>query len=100
LQIFQATENLVVDLEDDFGVETGAFLDGEWAVFQLGEGSGGGQLDGDVGTPWGLEGQGVDDALSRVVGVADRLASVETQRGLPSIEGLIILIWTRVVASS
>lgn len=82
----------MVDGKLDLGVELGAFFDGKRLVLERLEGVGAGEVEGDVGSAGGLNGQGFDDAFARVVGVANGIAGVETERGLPSVEGLVVLV--------
>ena len=39
------------------------------------------------------ESKRLDDAASRIIGVADGLALTETQGGFPSVQSVVILIW-------
>jgi hypothetical protein len=92
LDILEATEHIVVDLENNLDVELGTLLDGEGLVLEAVHSTGGRQLDHDVGAALGDQGQRLDDALG-VVGLADGFTGVQTQRGLPAVQGFIILVW-------
>lgn len=91
LQVLETTQHLMVDLEDHLDVELGTLLDGEGLVLESVDGSRGGQIDDDVGTALDNQGQRFDDTL-RIAGLADGVAGVQAQRGLPAVEGLIILV--------
>jgi hypothetical protein len=69
LQVLEAGENLVLDLELGLHAEGGALLDGEGLVLEGLEGTGRLEVDDDVGTALDLEAERVDDALAGVVGV-------------------------------
>lgn len=83
----------MLDLENDLDSESGTLLDREGLVLQLVERAGGRQLDHDVRTPLDLQRQGLDNALPRVVGVADGSAGVQSQGGLPAVQGLVVLVY-------
>lgn len=93
LDVLEATEHIMVDLEDNLDVELGTLLDGEGLVLEAVDGAGGGQVDHDVGTTLGDQGERLDDALG-VVGQADRLTGVQAQGGLPAVHGFIVLVCT------
>jgi hypothetical protein len=92
LDVLEATEDIVVDLEDNLDVELGTLLDGEGLVLEAVHSTGGRQLDHDVGAAIGDQGQRFDDALG-VVGLADGFTGVQTQGGLPAVHGFIVLVW-------
>ena len=58
-------------LHDEVGLhaELGSFLDGERLRFERLDGTRGGQIDGDVGAPFDLEREGLDDAATLILGV-------------------------------
>lgn len=91
LQVLETTQHLMVDLEDNLDVELSTLLNGERLVLKTVDSSGGGQVDHDVGTALDDQGQRFDHAL-RVTRLADRAAGVQAQRGLPAVEGLVILV--------
>ena len=85
-------------LHDEVGLhaELGPFLDGERFRFQRFDGAGGGQIDGDVGAAFDLEGERFDDAATLVLGVhVDGGGGGDAERGFPAVEGLVILVWVR-----
>lgn len=91
LDVLEATENIVVDLENDLDVELGTLLDGEGLVLEAVDGLGARQLDHDVGATLGDQGQRLDHALG-VVGLTDRVTGIQAQGGLPAVHGFIVLV--------
>lgn len=89
LQVLETTQDVVVDLEDDLDVELGTLLDSEWLFLEGVDGTGGGQIDGDVGAAVDDERERLDDTIG-VAGLANGLACVQTQGGLPTDHGLIV----------
>lgn len=85
LYVLQSTQDVVVDLEGHLDAEVGALLDLEGLIFQLFNCAFGGDIDYDVGPAFNLEGEGLDDACSGVVGVANRVTGVETEGGFPAV---------------
>lgn len=98
LDVLQAREDLVLDLEGDLHAEGGAFLDCEWRLLERVHGSGIFQVDDDVGAALNLETKGEDDAFARVVWIRDVLARAEAERLFPLAEGLVVLVWGQVVS--
>lgn len=79
LDVLQAGEHLVLDLEGDLHAERGAFLDGErFLCKSLNRGSIL-QIDNDIVAAVDLEAQGEDDAFAGVVRVGDVLACSEAK---------------------
>lgn len=85
----------MVHLEDDLDVEDGTLLDLEGLVLEGVERIGSRQINHNIGASFHLQGKGLDDALSGVIGVANRSSSGQTQRGLPAVERLVILVCGR-----
>ena len=58
-------------LHDEVGLhaEFGSLLDGEGFRFERLDGTGSGQIDGDVGAAFDLEGERLDDAATVILGV-------------------------------
>ena len=82
----------MLHLELGLHAEIGAFLDGEGLVLEGIDGTGGSEVNGDVGTSFHLQSQREDDALARVGGVGEVFARAEAERLLPFAEGLVVLI--------
>jgi hypothetical protein len=80
-------------LENDLGPEFGALLDCERFVFEVLQRSGAREIHRDVWSAFRFDGEGMDDALSRVFRVADGITCVQTEGGLPAVEGLVMLVW-------
>lgn len=78
--------------EDDLDAEGGALLDREGLILERIEGSRGGHVDDHILASLDFQGQGLDDALSGIVGVADGFAGVQAQGGFPAVEGFIVLV--------
>lgn len=79
-------------LELDLDAEGRSLLDCKWLFLERLEGTGRRQLNHHVGTALDLQGEGLDDAFSGVVGVADRVAGVEAEGGFPAVQGFVILV--------
>lgn len=92
MHVFQSTQHIMVYRKLDLGVELGAFFDRERFVFERLEGVGARQVERDVWAAGGFNGEGLDDAFARVVGVADGVAGVEAQGGFPAVEGFVVLV--------
>lgn len=82
----------MVHLKDDLDVEGGALLDREGLVLEALERMGSRQVNHNIGTSLHLQGKGLDDALSGIIGVANGISSGQTQRGLPAVERLVVLV--------
>ena len=93
LQVLETTQHLVVDLECCLDPEGGTLLDGEGLVLEVIHSPGGGQVDHDIGTVLDNQGQGLDHTLG-IVGLADGVARVQAQRGLPAVQSFIVLVCT------
>lgn len=78
--------------EDNLDAEGGALLDRERLILEGVDGSGSGHVDDHVGASLNLQGQGLDDALSGVVGVTGGFAGVQAEGGLPAVEGFVVLV--------
>ena len=79
LEVLEAGEDLMLDLELDLHAELGTLLDDEGLALKLLDGAGGPEVDDDVGAAFDLETERLDDAFARVVGVGQRLAAAETE---------------------
>lgn len=90
----------MLDLELRLHAELRALLDSERLVLELLERAGRLEVDDDVGAAFDFEAEREDDALARVVGVAEGLAAAEAERLFPLAEGLVILVCTRRVVVS
>jgi hypothetical protein len=87
----------VLNLEGDLHAEHGALLDCERLVLERGNSGLVLQVDDDVWPAIDLEAEGEDDALARVAGVGDVLASSQAERLFPLAEGLIVLVCGEVI---
>ena len=97
LQILQSAQDIVLHNEIGLHAELGPFLDGEGFGLQGLDGARGGQVDGDVGTGFDFEGEGFDDAAALVFGVhGDGRGGGNAERGFPAVEGVVVLVWSRV----
>jgi hypothetical protein len=93
LDVVQAAEDLVLDLELGAHGELGVLLDLEGLVLERLLAARLGEVDGD-GVPAGrVHGQGQDDAHTGVIGVRDRGAASEAQGFLVALEGFVVGIW-------
>ena len=75
LDVREAADDLVLDLEGDDHGELGPLLDGEGLLLERGLAARSGQVDGDGRAAGGLEGEGLDDARARVAVVGQVLAA-------------------------
>lgn len=82
----------MVHLEDNLDPERGTLLDRERLVLETLESAGGGEVNKDVVAAFDFESERLDNAFAGVVGVADGVAGVQTQRGFPAIEGFVVLV--------
>jgi len=81
----------MLDLELRRHAELDSFLDLERLVLERSLGAAGGEIDGDRWAAFGVHGKGEDDAVARVVGVREVIASAaETEGLLVALHGLII----------
>lgn len=78
--------------ERGFHAKLGSLLDGERLVLEVIDGTGRGEVDGDVGTAFDFEGEGFDDTFARVAGVGDGSAAAEAERGFPAVEGFVVCV--------
>lgn len=77
-----------------FHAEFSSFLDGERGLFQVLEGTGAGQVDGDVWSAFDFEGERFDDAAALVFGVdGDGRGGGDAEGGFPAVEGFVVLVW-------
>jgi hypothetical protein len=90
LDVVQAGEDLVLDLELGAHGELGVLLDLERLVLQRGLAAGGGEVDGDGVATGRVHGEGEDDADAGVVGVRDVLAGAEAEGLLVALKGLVV----------
>lgn len=82
----------MLDLEHDFDAKSGTLLDREWLVLELFERTRSRQLDHDVGPAFHLQGEGLDDALPRVIWIAEGRAGVQSQGSFPAVQGFVVLV--------
>lgn len=99
LDVLQAGEDLVLDLEADLHAEGSALLDCKGLLGQGIDGSGVLQIDDNVVAALDLEAEGEDDALAGVVGVGEVLARSQAERLFPLAKGLVILVCRASVSS-
>lgn len=92
LDVVQAAEDLVLDLELGAHGELGALLDGKGLVLEGGLAARGGQVNGDGRATRRVHGEGEDDADAAVVGVGNVLAAAEAEGFLVSLEGLVACV--------
>lgn len=92
LDIVQAAQNLMLDLERGRHGKLGALLDLEGLVLEVLLASGSGQVNGDGVAAGCVHRQGEDDADAGIVGVGDVLAAAEAERCLVSLEGLVAFV--------
>lgn len=93
LDVLQAGEHLVLNLEASRHGELGALLDVEGLVLERGLGALGGEVDGDGRPAGGVHGEGEDDAVARVGGVGERGAGEQAEGRLVALEGLVVGVW-------
>lgn len=92
LEVLETCQNFMLDLELCLHAERSALLDCERLARKSIDGAGGPQVDDDVVATVNFETEGEDDAFARVVGVGDVLALAKTERRLPLLERLIVLV--------
>lgn len=92
LEVLQAGENLMLDLELCLHAEGGTLLDDEGLLLESLKSTGGLEVDDDVGAALDLEAKRVDDAFAGIAGVRNVLALTETKGGFPLVQGLILLV--------
>ena len=92
LDILQAAENLMLNLERDDHRELRTLLDLEWLVLKRSLAAGLREVDCDGVAARRLHGQGMDDAYAGVVRVRQVLAAAEAEGLLVALEGLVIRI--------
>jgi hypothetical protein len=97
LDVFQPSENLVLDLEDGLHAELGALLDSEGLVLERVDCAGGLEVNDNVRPSVHLEAEREDDAFAGVALVRDVLAGAESERLFPLAEGLVVLVCRRSV---
>jgi len=74
--------------------ELHTLLNLEWLVFESSFGAFGGKVDGDGGPAFGVHGQGEDDAVARVVGVAEVFAAAAQTEGLlVALHCFVVGVW-------
>lgn len=93
LDVVQAAEDLVLDLEVGHHGELCVLLDAERLVLERVLASGGRQVDGDGVAAGGLHGQGEDDADAGVAAVRQVVAAAEAKGLLVALEGLVAGVW-------
>lgn len=67
----------MLHLERRLHPKLGTLLDSERFIFELIDGTGRGEVNGDIGTAFDFQGEGFDDAFARVAGVGDGGAAAE-----------------------
>ena len=93
LQILQPTQHIMLHHELSFHAETRAFLDGEGLAFQLLDGAGRGQVDGDIRAAVDFQAERSDHAAALVGGVDGDAGGVgDAEGGFPAFEGFVVLI--------
>jgi len=92
LEVLEACQDLVLDLELCLHAECSALLDCERLALESLDGTGRPQIDDDVVAALDFETEREDDALARVVGIGDVFALAKTERGFPLLEGLVVLV--------
>ena len=92
LQVLQASQDLVLDLELCLHAEGSTLLDDERLLLEGLKGARRLEVDDDVGTAIDFETERVDDTFAGVVEVGDVLALAETKGSLPLVQGFIILV--------
>lgn len=83
-------------LYDEIGLhaELGPLLDGEGFRLERLDGTGSGQVDGDVGAAFDLESERLDDAATVILGVyEDGRGRGNAEGGFPAVEGFVVLVW-------
>lgn len=95
LQVFHATADLVLNAERALHAERGAFFNHKRLALQRLHGTGGLQVDDQVGAAVDFDAKRGDDDGARVVGVAQGGACAETQRLLPLAQGFVASIYRR-----
>lgn len=100
LDVLQTAENLMLNLENDLDAESSTLLDREGLVLELFERTRGRQLNHDVVPAFHLQGEGLDDALPRVIRVAEGRAGVQSQGSFPAVQGFVVLVlrWDMLLA--
>ena len=93
LDILETRQDLMLDDEGGFHLICATFLNGKRLLLQSFQGTRSGEVDSDVGATSNLEGEGLDDAESRVIGVGDGVTGANAKGCLPSVQGLIFLVW-------
>ena len=92
LDVREAADDLVLDLEGDDHGELGALLDGEGLVLERGLAARLGEVDRDGRAAGGLEREGLDDAGARVRRVGEVLAAAEAEGFFVALEGFVVCV--------
>jgi hypothetical protein len=82
----------VLHLELGLHAESSSLFDYEGLALESLDGARGPQVDDDIGPTFDFEAEREDDAFARIVGVGDVCALAETERGLPLLERLVVLV--------
>jgi hypothetical protein len=98
LEVFQACQKLVLDLELHLHAERRTLLDCERFAFERFHGAGSPQVDDNVWTAFDFEPEREDDAFAWVVGVGNVFALAEAEGGFPLLEGLVVLVCCRYIS--
>lgn len=94
LQVLQPAKHIVLDPEDGLHAEFGSFFDGERLGLEFLNGTGRVQVNDDVGASFDFESQGLNHAAALIGGVHGERGRVrDTEGGLPTVEGFIVLVW-------
>ena len=82
----------MLNLENSLDSESGSLLNCKWLILERLQSSGSRKVNDNIVTTLHFQSEGLDDALSGIVGVADRVAGVQSQRGFPAVEGFVVLV--------
>jgi hypothetical protein len=83
LEIFQASQDLMLNLELGLHAESSALLDGEGFALERLDSTRGPQVNDDVFSTFDLKTEREDDTFAGVVGVRDVLALTEAEGSFP-----------------
>lgn len=93
LDVVEATQDLMLDLELGAHGKLGTLLDLEGLVLEGGLAAGLREVDGDGTATGRVHSEGEDDADAGVRGVREVLAAAEAEGLLVALEGLVAGIW-------
>ena len=69
LDVLESAQHIMLHHEVGLHAEFGSFLDGERGLFEIFDGVGAGQVDGDIGAAFDFERERFDDAAALIFGV-------------------------------